>query len=379
MSKKHSYFVREGELSPLLCELLSRLDIAREQILAVNQQTTEKIIQATHKAKTRSNTIDLGAEFEENKPEVESEKVKPEIVTNQDFFAEEKKFDPNMGDHKFKTDFQVPILKTGNAEEIEDFIFALRYADELGALTTTNLIYQVLVRSNREDLLKTLSKEALSSCDKFFEFLKLAYGESTDVNLWIKLGRMRQKPGESEYIFYQRLLSVYFACKNKAVPEKVAESDQAEITFRFINGLADSAVQSQMWCNRQDYTFDDLVRKAKKLRESMAIKNAEVTVNAISRRFQAEVSFDDDMCVTCGQRVRGRGRDRYRHNRSHSRSRDRRSRERSYSRDRSNSRARRRENCVRCGYVGHTIADCVASERTVRKYQERQRRDQDVL
>ena len=106
----------------------------------------------------------------------------------------------------------------------------------------------------------------------------------------------------------------------------------------------------------------------------MAIKNAEVTVNAISKRFQAEVSFDDDMCSKCGQRVRGRGRDRYRQN---SRSRDRRSRERSYSRDRSNSRAWRREKCVRCGYVGHTVEDCVASERTVRKYQQRQERDQD--
>ena len=111
------------------------------------------------------------------------------------------------------------------------------------------------------------------------------------------------------------------------------------------------------------------MRKAKKLRESMAIKNTEVTVNAISKRFQAEVSFDDDMCSKCGQRVRGRGRDRYRHNS--------RSRERSYSRDRSNSRAWRREKCVRCGYVGHTVEDCVASERTMRKYQERQKRDQD--
>ena len=72
VSKKHCYFIREGDLSPLLCELLSRLNIQREEVLAVNQQTTERIIEATHKAKTRSNTIDLGADLIKRKLHLDS-------------------------------------------------------------------------------------------------------------------------------------------------------------------------------------------------------------------------------------------------------------------------------------------------------------------
>ena len=422
VSKKHTYFIREGELAPLLCEILSRLHIQREEVLAVNQQTTDRIIEATHKSKTRSNTVDLGSEFEENKPkessekvepekvasqvkpEVESEKVKPEIVASP-VFVEEPKFVPNMGEQKFKTEFQVPLLKTDNADQIENFTFAMRFADGLNAMPTTNLLYQVLVKSNREDLLKTLSAEQLGCVEKFCEFIKEAYGDSSGSETWQRLGRICQGANESELIYYQRLLSIYYATRGKSIPAKIPDEDRNEITFRFISGLREPEVRRIMTQQKSEIAFEKLAKTAKNYRESG--KMASVSVNEVTQSMSV-LAVDRATERSYGRRERRSGRYDQRGERGRDRDMRRsRSRERfhgrGYSRDRTRSRSfgRSRERyeksrgkndrssessessdderrgsfegdsdkrCFRCGTRGHYIKDCLASDKTVSRY-----------
>ena len=305
--------------------------------------------------KTTSEQINSEIEKTDSKPEV-PEKVELSEV------QEESDLDKSiMGEKvKQKLRIEIPEIYGTEYEDIYNYAADLRTFKKLmkNDWTEEEIIFSSLVKSKKTSLKASMTNEEETKIDDFVKFLFTIHGHSSS-EMWKKLRSIKQNNDENVLQFFNRVVKLFYACRNINVPETINdESHQQEIRNIFISGLHNIELRKQLNMNEVGITFENFGRTAQSY--SNALKSAEEITNAL-KVLNIEASIMRKREDTDRGYYRSRSRD--------SRSDYERSRERSDSRDRNSYREERL--CFRCGQKGHIVRNCRASARTVSQYRKR--------
>ena len=234
------------------------------------------------------------------------------------------------------------------------------------------------MKSKKTALKASMTNEEETKIDNFVKFLFTIHGHSSS-EMWKKLRSIKQKNDENVLQFFNRVVKLFYACRNSNVPEAINdESHQQEIRNIFISGLNNIELRKQLNMNEVGITFENFGRTAQSY--SNALQSAGEITDALKvLNIESGIMRNDYN----ERRTYRQGREDRSRDRGRSRSRDRDGyREqkfgRSPSRERNNGYDKYgvdldERRCFRCGQIGHLIRDCRASSRTVRDYHRRNR------
>ena len=264
-----------------------------------------------------------------------------------------------MGDKvKQKLRIEIPEIYGTEYEDIYNYAADLRTFKKLmkNDWTEEEIIFSSLVKSKKTSLKASMTNEEETKIDDFVKFLFTIHGHSSS-EMWKKLRSIKQNNDENVLQFFNRVVKLFYACRNINVPETINdESHQQEIRNIFISGLNNIELRKQLNMNEVGITFENFGRTAQSY--SNALKSAEEITKALT-----VLNIEASIMRKREDSDRGYYR---------SRSRDRKS-DYERSRGRSDSRDRSREDriCFRCGQAGHIVRNCRASSKTVSQYRKR--------
>ena len=311
-----------------------------------------------------------------NKKELELKQK--ELKLSSEESESELKLNQSMSESKFKLKLEIPELLCTEYDDINTYAMDLRTFKRLmkDVLTDEEIIFSSLVKSKKTALKGSMTTKEETSLDDYIKFLCTIYGYSPS-DMWKRLRSVTQKKGENVLQFFNRVVKLFYSCRNTEVPSTISdEAHQQEIRNIFISGLNNIDLRKQLNMNEVAINFQDLGKTAQSyengLRSAGEITDALKVLNIESGFMRND--YNERKTYRWGREDRSRDR-----GRSRSRDRDGYKEQkfgRSPSRDRNNGYDKYEldeRRCFRCGQIGHLIRDCRASARTVRDYHRRNR------
>ena len=125
---------------------------------------------------------------------------------------------------KSPREFMVPEWASG--EDIEKYITKLELAKEMTLFETDKLlIFYSLTRSERQDVITTLTEDQKTKLDDFIEFLRETFGPTIGEKRSI-FENIKQNEEESIAEYFKRVELSYFRSKGIPVPQTLESHQQ---------------------------------------------------------------------------------------------------------------------------------------------------------
>ena len=123
------------------------------------------------------------------------------------------------------------------SEDIEKYIIKLALAKEMQLFDDDkNLIFCSLTRSNKQELILTLTQDQKSKLDNFIAFLRTSFGPSVGEKRYT-FENILQNEEENISEFFKRVELSYFRSKNISIPSTMLPHQRADIEWAFLKGL----------------------------------------------------------------------------------------------------------------------------------------------
>ena len=180
--------------------------------------------------------------------------------------------------------FLVPKWTANGKNGLESFISELRTAKTMGILPTDKmLIYASMVKSNRSEILETLTNEQMNNLENFIGYLRSSFGPSQQEKRF-GFQRLKQEEDEDSANFFIRTEKMYFQSKNMRKPngEAFLNDYKEDIRFQFIQGLRNPEVKRLMYLNGSSVDYTEIGLTARNYSVSLKDLGTTYTVNSIT-------------------------------------------------------------------------------------------------
>ena len=181
-------------------------------------------------------------------------------------------------------EFLVPKWTSNDPNGLESFISELRTAKAMEILSEDKmLIYASMMKSNRSEILETLTNEQMNNLEDFITYLRSSFGPSQQETRF-GFQRLKQEEDEDSVNFFIRTEKMYFQSKNMRKPngEAFLNDYKEDIRFQFIQGLRNPEVKRLMYLNGSSLSYNEVSLTARNYEVNLKDLGTSYTVNSIT-------------------------------------------------------------------------------------------------
>ena len=154
-------------------------------------------------------------------------------------------------------------------EDIEKYIMKLNLAKEMDLFKDDKtLIFYSLTRSNRQDIITTLTEDQKAKLGDFTEFLREVFGPTIGEKRSI-FENIRQNEEESVAEYFKRVELSYFRSKDIPIPSQMEEYQKEDIRHAFLKGLRSRETHRLLKLNPGTIDYTSLATTAANLEASL--------------------------------------------------------------------------------------------------------------
>ena len=146
------------------------------------------------------------------------------------------------------------------------------------------LIYASMVKSEKSEILESLTDEQKEDLDQFVTFLRDSFGP-TGQEQRFQFQDLKQQADENETNYFLRCEKTYYRSRNIAKPvlANMTNAEKEDISFQFVQGLRNPEVKKLMILNNMGVQYQQIPSIAKSYATSLRDIERSNKVNVVSR------------------------------------------------------------------------------------------------
>ena len=153
--------------------------------------------------------------------------------------------------------------------DIESYINRLTLAKEMELFgSDKNLIFHSLLRSNKQELILTLTQDQKTKLDDFIRFLRTNFGPSVGEKRYT-FENISQNEEENISEYFKRVELSYFRSKNLSIPSTMAAYQKADIQWAFLKGMRNREAYRLLKLNPATIAYENLATVAAETEASL--------------------------------------------------------------------------------------------------------------
>ena len=154
-------------------------------------------------------------------------------------------------------------------QDIEKYIVKLKLAKAMELFgDDKTLIFYSLSKSNRQDLILTLTEDEKTKLDEFIQFLQRTFGPTIGEKRSM-FENIRQNEEESVAEYFKRVELSYFRSKDIPIPSQMEEYQKEDVRHAFLKGLRSREAHRLLKLNPGTIDYTSLATTAADLEASL--------------------------------------------------------------------------------------------------------------
>ena len=164
-------------------------------------------------------------------------------------------------------EYLIPEWSAG--EDIEKYIMKLKISKEMELFDDDkSLIFYSLSKSNRQDLILTLTEDEKTKLDDFMKFLQKTFGPTIGEKRSM-FENIRQNEEESVAEYFKRVELSYYRSKDIPIPSQMEEYQKEDVRHAFLKGLRSREAHRLLKLNPGTIDYTSLATTAADLEASL--------------------------------------------------------------------------------------------------------------